>query len=224
MIELRNVSKRFLDHQNAIVVLQSLNLAVAERESVSIVGESGSGKTTLLSLLAGLERADGGDIHAFGENLTAMSEDGLAQFRLRKLGIVFQQFHLVPHLTALENVALPLEIAGKTPNDAKHAAQEILAKVKLQARLKHFPRELSGGECQRVALARALVSRPKLVLADEPTGNLDAKTGGLVMDMMFDLAEQAHITLILVTHSLELARRCQRSFELRDGQLKEGLP
>lgn len=201
-----------------VEVLKGVTFGVRTGETVAILGESGSGKSTLLALLAGLDRPDSGEISVDDEPLVGMNETQLAAFRARKLGIVFQQFHLMQDLTALENVALPLELAGD--GEARARATELLAAVGLADRGHHFPRELSGGECQRVAIARALVARPKLLLADEPTGNLDLRTAEKVADLFFSLVAEQGSTLVLVTHSEVLAKRCSRVARLGDGVLK----
>ena len=180
-----------------------------------MVGPSGSGKSTLLMVLAGLEPPSSGAISVAGQDLTALDEDGLARFRRDNVGIVFQAFHLVPTMTALENVAIPLEFAGSA--DAFDRAREALAEVGLDHRVGHYPGQLSGGEQQRVALARALVAGPKILLADEPTGNLDGSTGDKIIELMFGLHEQKDTTLVLITHDVELAQRCDRVVHLRDG-------
>jgi putative ABC transport system ATP-binding protein len=179
------------------------------------VGPSGSGKTSLLMLLAGLERASSGSIEVAGEDLTPLDEDGRARFRLANLGIIFQSFHLIPSMTAQQNVAVPLELAGR--GNAMAAAVAALGEVGLSHRLSHLPPELSGGEQQRVALARALAPGPRLLLADEPTGNLDIATGRMVMDLLFGLCGAAKATLLLITHDPALAARCGRTVTLRDG-------
>ena len=186
-------------------------------EKIAILGPSGCGKSTLLSLLAGLDKPDSGTVKIEGGNLVTMSEDERTLTRSQKLGIVFQQYHLMRNLTAVENAGLPLEILGE--NDYAERASKVLNEVGLSHRLNHFPSELSGGECQRVAIARAIITRPALVLADEPSGNLDQKTGEDVMDLLFSLCTQHKITLVLVTHNQELARCCDRALLLRDGSL-----
>jgi putative ABC transport system ATP-binding protein len=198
-------------------VLRGVDLEVAQGEAVGIVGPSGSGKTSLLMLLAGLERATGGSIVVAGEDITALDEDALARFRRRQIGIVFQAFHLIPTMTALENVALPLEFAGAT--DAFGRAAESLRQVGLGHRLGHLPGQLSGGEQQRVAVARAFAPSPRLLLADEPTGNLDMATGGAVMDLLFDLRARTGSTLLLITHDIALASRCDRQVHMADGMV-----
>jgi putative ABC transport system ATP-binding protein len=196
-------------------ILRGVDLALAEGEAVGLVGPSGSGKTSLLMLLAGLERATGGRLAVAGQELGAMDEDALARFRRDTLGIVFQAFHLVPTMTALENVAIPLEFAGR--GDAFERAREALGSVGLGHRLGHYPGQLSGGEQQRVALARAFVAGPRLILADEPTGNLDRATGERVMDLLFGLRERHGTTLLLITHDPALAARCDRVVRMEDG-------
>jgi putative ABC transport system ATP-binding protein len=202
-----------------IEILRGISLDVARGESIGLVGPSGSGKSSLLMLMGGLERATSGQVLALGQDLTGMGEDQLARFRRGNMGIVFQSFHLISTLTAHENVALALEIAGNT--DAQARAQAELEAMGMGARLGHYPAELSGGEQQRVALARAAVARPKIFLADEPTGNLDSATGGVIMDMLFDLRDRHGATLVLVTHAPELAARCDRVVRMADGLISE---
>ncbi|MDF1856142.1 ABC transporter ATP-binding protein [Pseudooceanicola sp.] len=198
-------------------ILHGITLAVARGETLGLVGPSGSGKSSLLMLMGGLERATGGRIEALGHDLTAMGEDALARFRRDHMGVVFQSFHLIPTMTALENVATPLELAGAP--DAFDRARAELAAVGLSLRADHYPSQMSGGEQQRVALARASVTRPAILLADEPTGNLDEANGAAIVDLLFDLRDRHGATLILVTHSQELAARCDRVIRLRDGRL-----
>lgn len=200
-----------------VTVLNDLNLTVQAKERVSIIGPSGSGKTTLLLILTGLESADEGQIQIAGKALHSMSGNERADLRRAHIGIVFQSFHLIPSLTARENVALPLEIAG-LPNSRKRALA-MLDRVELASRADHYPSQLSGGEQQRVAIARALVHEPELIVADEPTGNLDTKTGELIMRLLFDLNKDTGVTLLLVTHDTELASRCDRTLRLHDGRL-----
>ncbi|MEL6287929.1 MAG: ABC transporter ATP-binding protein [Pseudomonadota bacterium] len=205
-----------LDSQSGRVdILRSIDFAIQAGETVGIVGPSGSGKTSLLMLMAGLERASSGTIEIAGLELGAASETELAALRARDVGIVFQSFHLVPTMTAAENVALPLEFAGA--GDAFARAEEMLDRVGLGHRLTHFPAQLSGGEQQRVALARAIVNRPRILLADEPTGNLDARSGGIVVDQIFSLAAEKGVTLVLITHDRDLAERCGRVVSMADG-------
>jgi putative ABC transport system ATP-binding protein len=199
-------------------ILREVSLTIAKGEAVGIVGASGSGKSTLLMIMAGLERPDQGEIEIEGVRLGAMSEDALARFRGARIGIVFQSFHLVATMTALENVAAPLELAGA--NDAMTRARIELAQVGLSGRLGHYPAQLSGGEQQRVALARALCPRPSLLIADEPTGNLDETAGRAIMDLMFDLPARRGATLALVTHDPALASRCDRLIRMRSGAVE----
>lgn len=203
-----------------VEILRGITLAVARGESVGLTGPSGSGKSSLLMLMGGLERATSGQVTALGQDLGAMSEDQLARFRQGNMGVVFQSFHLVSTMTALENVALPLEIAGAA--DAFARAEAELAAVGLAHRAGHYPSQMSGGEQQRVALARAVAPRPAILLADEPTGNLDAKNGAAIMDLLFDLRDRHGATLVLVTHAPELAARCDRVVQLADGALVVG--
>ncbi|MBY6202731.1 ABC transporter ATP-binding protein [Maritalea mobilis] len=198
-------------------ILHGITLSVNRGEAVALTGPSGSGKSSLLMLMGGLERATGGSVMALGRDLTAMNEDQLARFRREHMGVVFQSFHLIPTMTALENVATPLELAGHA--DAFDRAEAELAAVGLGHRAGHYPSQMSGGEQQRVALARALAPRPEILLADEPTGNLDGANGAVIMDMLMDLSAKRDATLVLVTHAPELARRCDREIRLRDGQL-----
>jgi putative ABC transport system ATP-binding protein len=198
-------------------VLRGVDLSVATGEAVGIVGPSGSGKTSLLMLLAGLERPTAGELTVAGHALARLDEDALARFRRDEVGIVFQAFHLVPTMTALENVAIPLEFAGR--RDAFDRAAAALKEVGLGHRLRHYPGQLSGGEQQRVALARAVVAEPRLILADEPTGNLDRATGAVVMDLLFDLRARLGTTLLLITHDMSLAERCERQVRMEDGRI-----
>ncbi len=201
-----------------INVIEDLNLHVKKGETVAITGHSGSGKTTLLSLLSGLDTPDSGTINLDGIDIGSLSEDKLAKVRAEKIGIVFQRFHLMPHLSAFENVSLPLEILKKKNIDSK--VNDSLEKVGILHRKKHTPGQLSGGECQRVAIARALAVEPSILLADEPTGNLDNKTGNQITELLFDLVDKIDMTLILVTHNLELADRCQTKYKLSKGRLQ----
>src|ERR671921_404510 len=199
-------------------ILKGVSLEIGRGEAVGLVGPSGSGKSTLLMTMAGLERPDSGTVAVDGTDLSALEEDALARFRGRRIGIVFQSFHLVPTMTALENVALPLELADAP--DAFERAEAELRAVGLGDRLHHYPAQLSGGEQQRVAIARALVANPAIVVADEPTGNLDEATGGSIIDLLFALKRDRGATLTLVTHDLELARRCDRIVHLRSGHVE----
>jgi putative ABC transport system ATP-binding protein len=200
-----------------VEILRGVTLNVARGETLGLIGPSGSGKSSLLMLMGGLERATGGEVRALGHDLTAMDEDALARFRRGNMGVVFQSFHLIPTMTALENVALPMELAGVT--DAFARAEAELASVGLAARRDHYPRQMSGGEQQRVALARAAAPRPAILLADEPTGNLDGVNGAAIMDMLFGLRDRHGATLVLVTHAPELAARCDRVVRLADGRI-----
>jgi putative ABC transport system ATP-binding protein len=199
-------------------ILKGISLGIDRGEAVGLVGPSGSGKSTLLMLMAGLERPDSGRIVVDGTDLAALDEDRLARFRGRRIGIVFQSFHLVPTMTALENVALPLELAGE--GDAFARAEAELQAVGLGGRMQHYPAQLSGGEQQRVAIARAIVSNPAILVADEPTGNLDENTGESIIDLLFALKRDRGATLVLVTHDLNLARLCDRTVRLRSGRIE----
>jgi putative ABC transport system ATP-binding protein len=203
-------------------ILRDVALTIGKGEAVGIIGASGSGKSTLLMIMAGLERPDKGEVEIDGVKLGALNEDALARFRGQRIGIVFQSFHLIPTMNALENVSAPLELAGKS--DARARARAELEQVGLGARLTHYPAQLSGGEQQRVALARALAPRPSLLIADEPTGNLDETTGRAIIDMMFDLPARRGATLALVTHDSSLAARCDRVIRMRSGRIEEAPP
>ena len=198
-----------------VEILRGISLTVKAGETLGLVGPSGSGKSSLLMLMGGLERATSGTVQALGQDLGALNEDGLARFRRGRMGVVFQNFHLIPTMTALENVAVPLEITGDAGAFAKAEAE--LQAMGLGHRLDHYPAQLSGGEQQRVALARAAAPRPAILLADEPTGNLDATNGAVVMDLLFSLRDRFGATLIMVTHAPELAARCDRVVRLADG-------
>jgi putative ABC transport system ATP-binding protein len=211
------VRKEVSSPEGTLAILSDVSLEIDRGDSVAIVGPSGAGKSTLLALLAGLDEPTVGSIHLAGHEISAMDEDGRAAVRAGHVGFVFQSFHLLPSLTALENVMLPLELAGR--RDARGAAAEALDRVGLSARRGHYPRQLSGGEQQRVAIARAFVTGPDVLFADEPTGNLDAGTGERVMDLMFGLNEATGTTLVLVTHDRELAGRCGRVIRLDAGRI-----
>jgi len=219
VIDLRDVHLSLSSRAGRVDILRGVDLRIGTGEAVSIVGPSGSGKSTLLMVMTGLERASSGQVHVAGHDFSALGEDELARIRGENIGIVFQQFHLVPTLTALENVALPLEFIGRP--DAFERAGSVLAEVGLDHRLTHFPAELSGGEQQRVALARALAPQPKILFADEPTGNLDGTTGEAIVDMMFALKQRHGATLVLITHDLSIARRCDRMVGIEDGRIGE---
>jgi len=209
--------KQVSSPEGTLTILDDVDLAVRAGESVAVVGASGAGKSTLLALLAGLDEPSAGEVWLDGTELSALDEDGRAAARARHVGFVFQSFHLVPSLTALENVMLPLELAGH--RDARSTAREVLGKVGLAGRTGHYPRQLSGGEQQRVAIARAFVTSPTVLFADEPTGNLDTATGARVVQLLFDLNKASGTTLVLVTHDRELAARCDRMIEIDAGRL-----
>ncbi len=217
MIKLTQTSLSLSGAQGPVSILNSINLEVKEGETVALTGASGSGKTSLLMLIAGLEAPTEGQILVNGEDLSKKSEDQLARFRANHIGIVFQAFHLMPTMTALENVCLPLELSGQ-PHIRDRAAKA-LTSLGLGSRMQHYPAQLSGGEQQRVAIARAFVMGPKLLLADEPTGNLDNATGSQVVDLLFDLHKEHGTTMVLVTHEEKLAARCQRTIRLSDGRI-----
>ena len=214
-IHLNEVEVTLASRAGAVEILRGIDLAIGKGEAVSIVGPSGSGKTTLLMVLAGLEAATAGRVEVASQSLNGLSEDQLAVFRRDNIGIVFQSFHLIPAMTALENVAVPLELRGTT--GAFDNARKQLDRVGLAHRLDHYPGQLSGGEQQRVAIARALAAGANIILADEPTGNLDQETGNTIMNLLFDLQSDGNTTLVLVTHDPSLAARCSRTVEIRDG-------
>ena len=217
IVEIKDLHLSLIGGAGPVNILRGINLTVDAGQTISVVGPSGAGKTTLLMVLSGLEQPTDGRISVAGTDLQTLNEDGLARFRRQNVGIVFQSFHLVPTMTALENVALPLEFAG-----AEHAfdrARTALAATGLADRVDHFPGELSGGEQQRVALARAFVANPALILADEPTGNLDRETGQMVMQLLFDLQKEYGTTMILVTHDAALASRCHQTVQMADGRI-----
>jgi putative ABC transport system ATP-binding protein len=217
VLSLKNAALSLDGNAGRVDILHGITLDIAKGETVGLVGPSGSGKSSLLMVMGGLERATGGTIMALGHDLTAMNEDGLARFRRDHMGVVFQSFHLIPTMTALENVATPLELAGA--RDAFQRAEDELQAVGLGHRAGHYPSQMSGGEQQRVALARALVTRPDILLADEPTGNLDGANGTAIMDLLFALRDRHGATLVLVTHAPELAARCDRVIQLADGRI-----
>lgn len=219
MLRAEHIYKTVDTPEGTLVLLHDVDFTVAQGESVAIVGASGSGKSTLLGLLAGLDRTTRGDVWIRGQSLNAMNEDARAAMRGREVGFVFQNFQLLPALTALENVMLPLELRHDTR--CKERAKEFLQRVGLAERLQHYPRQLSGGEQQRVAIARAFAGEPSLLFADEPTGNLDSKTASRICDLLFDLNENSGTTLILVTHDEYLAARCDRQLHMEAGYLQE---
>jgi putative ABC transport system ATP-binding protein len=218
IVAARGLSLRFGEGEAAVEVLRGIDLVIRTGESVALLGPSGSGKSSLMAVLAGLERASGGSVEVAGEDFAALDEDKLALARRGRIGIVLQAFHLLPTMTALENVAVPLELAGDGDRATERATAE-LAAVGLGHRLDHYPAQLSGGEQQRVAIARATVSRPALLFADEPTGNLDTATGAAIMDLLFARAAEAQATLLVITHDAALAERCGRVVTLADGRI-----
>jgi len=222
VLEAARLGKQVSSPEGTLAILSDVSLAIGRGETVAVMGASGAGKSTLLALLAGLDEPTSGTVRLAGNELTALDEDGRAAVRARHVGFVFQSFHLVPSLTALENAMLPLELAGRS--DARPAAIEVLAKVGLGERVGHYPRQLSGGEQQRVAIARAFITRPDVLFADEPTGNLDSVTGERIMDLLFGLNEEAGATLVLVTHDRDLAARCGRVIRLDAGRVVVGDP
>lgn len=217
VLRAEGLAKEVSSPEGTLTILNDIDLSIARGESVALVGPSGAGKTTLLALLAGLDRPTRGKVWLCGSELTALNEDGRAALRAQRVGFVFQSFHLLQSLTALENVMLPLELAGEAK--AAALARETLANIGLGARLGHYPRQLSGGEQQRVAIARAFVTRPEVLFADEPTGNLDSATGERIGQLLFDLNAEARTTLVLVTHQRELAERCDRTIQLVAGRI-----
>ncbi|WFE74486.1 ABC transporter ATP-binding protein [Roseinatronobacter sp. S2] len=218
ILSLKDTGLTLQGNAGPVEILRGITLDVTRGETLGLVGPSGSGKSSLLMLMGGLERATAGQVSALGHDLTALNEDALARFRRSHMGVVFQSFHLIPTMTALENVATPLELAGK--RDAFERAEEELRAVGLGHRMDHYPAQMSGGEQQRVALARAAAPRPEILLADEPTGNLDGVNGQAIMEMLFGLRDRHGATLILVTHAPELAARCDRVIRLADGRIE----
>ncbi len=222
IVALNGVHMTLASSAGPVQILRGIDLAIGTGETVSVVGPSGAGKSTMMMIMAGLERPSHGSVRVANHELTEMDEDALALFRRDHVGIVFQSFHLVPTMTALENVAIPLEFAGRA--DAFERARDELTSVGLGHRLSHYPSQLSGGEQQRVALARALAPEPALLLADEPTGNLDGVTGGQIIELMFELSDQRRATLVLITHDMRLAERCRRHIQVADGLVVDGKP
>lgn len=221
MLSAKNVNKSYRQGERKIEILKGLNLEVQSGQSVAILGQSGSGKSTFLSTMSGIDVVDSGDIIFKGKNLTSFSEDEMTQFRGKHMGIIFQQFHLLSHLNALENVSLPLEVQGKGVKEAMKRAAELLTSVGLGTRMEHYPSQLSGGEKQRVAIARSMIVDPDLILADEPSGSLDEDTGDQIMDLIYGLVKDHKSTLVLVTHNQQLAKRCEKVFRLEHGQLHD---
>ncbi len=217
VLSLRDASLTLQGNAGPVEILKGISLEIEQGQSVGLIGPSGSGKSSLLMLMGGLERATVGSVMALGHDLTTMNEDALARFRRGNMGVVFQSFHLIPTMTALENVATPLELAGR--KDAFERAEAELTAVGLAKRMHHYPAQMSGGEQQRVALARAAAPRPAILLADEPTGNLDGPNGEAIMELLFGLRDRHGATLVLVTHAPELADRCDRVIGLRDGSI-----
>lgn len=220
MIALSDAELHLASASGNVNILRGIDLTIAAGETVGVIGPSGSGKSTMMMIIAGLERLTGGSVEVAGQDLAALDEDALARFRRDNVGIVFQAFHLIPTMSALENVAVPLEFAGQP--DAFARARESLEAVGLGHRVDHYPSQLSGGEQQRVAIARAFAPRPRLLLADEPTGNLDGETGASIIETLFELSRERETTLLLITHDPAIAARCGRVIHLRDGQAFTG--
>ncbi|EKS7793054.1 MAG: putative ABC transporter ATP-binding protein YbbA [Edwardsiella sp. (in: enterobacteria)] len=221
VIEVHHVAKRVGEGENQISILTAVDLVVKRGQSLALIGESGSGKSTLLGILAGLDDASAGEVRLLGQPLSQLDEEGRAALRARDIGFVFQSFMLVPTLTALENVQLPALLRGEREHDSRQRAAALLTQLGLGQRLRHLPAQLSGGEQQRVALARAFSARPQILFADEPTGNLDRQTGDRIADLLFELNQRQTTTLVMVTHDVQLAARCQRRLRLVDGTLRE---
>ncbi len=219
VLSLQDASLSLSSNAGKLDILHGITLSVSAGESVGLIGPSGSGKSSLLMVMGGLEQATGGKVTALDQDLTRMDEDALARFRRNNMGVVFQSFHLIPTMTAVENIATPLELAGEA--DAFDRARAELEAVGLGHRADHYPSQLSGGEQQRVALARAAAPRPRILLADEPTGNLDESTGAAIMDLLFGLRDRHGATLVMVTHAPDLAARCDRVVRLRDGRIED---
>lgn len=217
ILEVKNITKEVNSPEGPLTIVKDVNLSIEPGELVSLVGPSGSGKTTLLAIMAGLDLPSAGSITLLGSEITLLDEDQRAQIRGRDVGFVFQSFHLMPKLSALDNVMLPLEISGI--EEAQSKAKEALISVGLEKRAQHFPTQLSGGEKQRVAIARAMVNKPKILFADEPTGNLDTKSSSAITDLLFSVNDLMQTTLVLVTHDLALAEKCRKVYELSEGEL-----
>lgn len=221
ILEIDHLIKRVGQGENEITILQGAGLVVEPEETIALVGESGSGKSTLLGIIAGLDDATSGEVKLLGQSLPQLDEEARAKLRARDVGFVFQSFMLIPTLNALENVQLPALLRGESESVSRENAEQLLIQLGLEKRLKHMPAQLSGGEQQRVAIARAFSTQPKILFADEPTGNLDRRTGDKIADLLFSLNRDYGTTLILVTHDLTLAARCQRRLKLSDGKLEE---
>ncbi|HCT9737125.1 TPA: ABC transporter ATP-binding protein [Morganella morganii] len=221
ILEIDHLIKRVGQGDNEITILQGAGLVVEPEETIALVGESGSGKSTLLGIIAGLDDATSGEVKLLGQSLPQLDEEARAKLRARDVGFVFQSFMLIPTLNALENVQLPALLRGESESVSRENAEQLLIQLGLEKRLKHMPAQLSGGEQQRVAIARAFSTQPKILFADEPTGNLDRRTGDKIADLLFSLNRDYGTTLILVTHDLTLAARCQRRLKLSDGKLEE---
>ncbi len=217
MIQLKNITKTVQSGSDALTILDNVSMEIPDGQFIALTGASGSGKSTLLGLIAGLDAPSTGEIFIDGDEITSMSEDGLAGIRSAKIGFVFQSFHLIPSLTAFENILIPMEIRGQ--KDAKSRANQLLEEVDLTDRGHHYPSELSGGEQQRVAIARAFANQPSILLADEPTGNLDSKNGEHIFELMTNLHKQNAVTLVLVTHDQSIAAKAQRQIILKDGRV-----
>ena len=217
MIQLKNITKTVISGTEDLTILKDVSIEIPSGQFVAITGASGSGKSTLLGLIAGLDAPSSGEILIDGENITEMNEDGLAALRSTKIGFIFQSFHLIPSLTAFENVLIPMEILGIS--GVKLRAEKLLEDVELTNRGHHYPSELSGGEQQRIAIARAFANKPSILLADEPTGNLDSKNGDHIFDLMTEMHDQNDVTLVMVTHDQNLADKAQRQIRLRDGEV-----
>lgn len=221
MLKIINLKKSFFQGSNQIEVIKNISLNIITGSQVALLGQSGSGKSTLLTLMSGLDKPDSGEIWINNLDIVALNEAQMTSFRSQNIGIVFQQFHLVSHLTALENVMLPMEIVSKENSKLiEQQAKELLFEVGLDNRLHHLPNQLSGGECQRVAIARSLITKPKLLLADEPSGNLDTETGNKVMNLFFSITRKYKTTTVLVTHNESLSKECDEIFHLENGSLK----
>ncbi len=221
ILEVHHLTKHVGQGEQVINILQGIELVVEPAQTIALIGESGSGKSTLLGIIAGLDDGSGGEVHLLGQNISRMNEEQRAQLRAENVGFVFQSFMLIPTLNALENVQLPALLRGEAEYQSREQAIALLDQLGLGKRLKHMPAQLSGGEQQRVALARAFCTRPKILFADEPTGNLDRQTGERIADLLFSLNQDYATTLILVTHDSQLAARCQRRLRLVDGKLQE---